>query len=235
MKDNLEGLNDSNFSLPDPIWVKVLDFLHGAILRGEIKPGDKLKENLIAAKLGVSRSPVREAIRALATQNLVEAIPQKGSFVKQVTAREMNELTDIMNAFMPLAVKLAASNMADENAREELRQVIHGLEAARKTANSERVVSAIMEFHRFVVLNSKNSLLWKIDKLLAPCMVKAHLVSEDMDKQDVNTIVNGILETAKAILGGKVERAEQLMIKHFVSRQEILARVGERRSKKAVQ
>ena len=77
MQSLFDNVSPELFAPPKPLWLKVLDFLRDAIVKGDIKPGEKLNEVLIASKLGVSRSPVREAIRVLESENFVETIAHR--------------------------------------------------------------------------------------------------------------------------------------------------------------
>nr|MBO2506359.1 GntR family transcriptional regulator [Bacilli bacterium] len=67
------------------------------ILKGELKPGDKIVESTYAELFNISRSPVREAIYLLTTEGLIERIPRKGAFVKGYTLSEIQDLLDIRN------------------------------------------------------------------------------------------------------------------------------------------
>src|SRR5699024_12276060 len=94
----------------------VFNTLRRAILRGELKPGERLMEIQLANKLGVSRTPIREAIRKLELEGLVLMIPRKGAEVAEITEKNLRDVLEVRCALEELAVQLAC----DRIDREEL-------------------------------------------------------------------------------------------------------------------
>ena len=93
-----------------PLRFLVVDELRERILSGEISPGVRLVEDHIAAELGVSRSPVREALRALETEGLVELSPRRGVFVAAVSQEDAVQIFEAREALESFAARLAARN-----------------------------------------------------------------------------------------------------------------------------
>lgn len=87
--------------------------LREAILLGQLKPGDKLDQNEIAELFGVSRSPVREALRTLAAEGLVDVIPHRGAAVAELSVDELEEIFLIRSTLEGMAARLAALSMND--------------------------------------------------------------------------------------------------------------------------
>lgn len=87
MTDNLELQMDAYLPLRDVVF----QTLRGAILKGDLKPGERLMELQLASKLGVSRTPIREAIRMLEQEGLAVTIPRKGAEVAKMTEKDMEE------------------------------------------------------------------------------------------------------------------------------------------------
>ncbi len=86
---------------------RTLQAIRGAILSGALRPGEQLNEVALAGELSVSRGPVREALRQLATEDLVRAIPYRGSFVAKLTLRDVEEIFSMRTVLETFAFKLA--------------------------------------------------------------------------------------------------------------------------------
>lgn len=93
-----------------PLRDVVFNTLREAILRGELKPGERLMEIQLANKLGVSRTPIREAIRKLELEGLVLMIPRKGAEVAQITEKSLRDVLEVRRALENLAVQLSAAS-----------------------------------------------------------------------------------------------------------------------------
>lgn len=85
--------------------------IENMILDGTFKVGSRLKEADLEEKFGTSRTPLREALRLLESQGLIETIPRKGSFVKKIDIREISDISEIRITLETLAVKLAHQRM----------------------------------------------------------------------------------------------------------------------------
>lgn len=97
-----------------PIREIVLERLRKAIMNGTFQTGDRLVETSIAEKMGVSRTPVREAFRQLEIEGLAENLPRKGTIVKGISKRDIFEIYEIREVLEGLAFRLACSNITDE-------------------------------------------------------------------------------------------------------------------------
>ena len=109
MADKLEIRMDEYLPLRDVVF----NTLRQAILKGELKPGERLMEIQLANKLGVSRTPVREAIRKLELEGLVLMIPRKGAEVAEITRQDMEDVLEVRTALEELAVKDACDHITD--------------------------------------------------------------------------------------------------------------------------
>ena len=101
-----------------PLRDVVFNTLRQAILRGELKPGERLMEIQLANKLGVSRTPIREAIRKLELEGLVLMIPRKGAEVAEITEKNMRDVLEVRKALEELAVQLACEKITAEEIEE---------------------------------------------------------------------------------------------------------------------
>ena len=97
-----------------PLRDVVFNTLRQAILTGEMEPGERLMEIQLANKLGVSRTPIREAIRKLELEGLVIMIPRKGAEVAEITEKNMRDVLEVRIALEDLAVQLACDKITKE-------------------------------------------------------------------------------------------------------------------------
>ena len=103
MSEELQLDMDSYLPLRDVVF----NTLRNAILRGDLKPGERLMEMHLANKLGVSRTPIREAIRMLEQEGLAVTIPRKGAQVAKMTEKDLQDVLEIRDALDELAVSIA--------------------------------------------------------------------------------------------------------------------------------
>jgi len=121
-----------------------------AILGGEIPPGKRVNENLLATRFGTSRGPVREALRALEGLGLVELIPNRGVFIRQPAVEEAIEIYDVRTVLFGLAGKLLAARITDaEIAR--LKGYLEQMEAAARSRDFDRYYPLNLAFHEFII------------------------------------------------------------------------------------
>jgi len=121
-----------------PIRDKVYAHLKDAILRGEYKAGDRLVERVLAEKLSISRTPIREALFRLETQRFVRTVPRKGVVVNEITQAEILEVFMILASLESLAARLAAQKVNDEIAA-EIDQLIAEIDAALNDGGGDEV------------------------------------------------------------------------------------------------
>ena len=129
-----------------PLRDVVFNTLRQAILRGELKPGERLMEIQLANKLGVSRTPIREAIRKLELEGLVLMIPRKGAEVAEITEKSLKDVLEIRRALEDLAVRLACEKITEE----EIAQLKIAGDEFKKVIGSKditEVAEADVRFH----------------------------------------------------------------------------------------
>lgn len=129
-----------------PLRDVVFNTLRQAILRGELKPGERLMEIQLANKLGVSRTPIREAIRKLELEGLVLMIPRKGAEVAQITEKSLRDVLEVRRALEELAVQLACKRMTPEGL-EALKKAEEEFEAVLLSDDITVVAEADVAFH----------------------------------------------------------------------------------------
>lgn len=97
-----------------PLRDVVFNTLRQAILKGELEPGERLMEIQLAERLGVSRTPIREAIRKLELEGLVLMIPRKGAEVAEISEKSLREVLEVRRSLEELAIELACQRITPE-------------------------------------------------------------------------------------------------------------------------
>lgn len=121
-----------------------------AILDGEIPPGKRVNENLLASRFGTSRGPVREALRALEGLGLVELIPNRGVFIRQPAVEEAIEIYDVRTVLFGLAGKLLAERVTEADIA-RLRDYLEQMEYAARERDFDRYYPLNLAFHEFII------------------------------------------------------------------------------------
>ena len=120
--------------------------LREAILKGDLKPGERLMELQLASKLGVSRTPIREAIRMLEQEGLAVTTPRKGAEVAKMTLKDMEDVLEIRDALDELAVRIACQKISDEQLK-QLEDMKELFEKSTQTGNVKKIAEADVTFH----------------------------------------------------------------------------------------
>ena len=139
----------------------VYKFLRKAVYSGYFQPGERLVEASLAERLNVSRTPLREAIKRLETEGLVETIPNKGAAVLKSSPEEIEEMYFIAGVLEGLAAYLAVENISKENI-DRMREIELILEDGECQSDYERWLKLNNEFHNIFISACKRSLLIRL-------------------------------------------------------------------------
>ena len=139
----------------------VVEQLTRAIVEGRVRPGDQLVEMEVGQQLGVSRGPVREAIRRLEQMGVVEKIPYRGAFVSVLTSHDVRELHDLREPLEGLAARLTAEKKGAEAAA-VLGGIVEEMRAANPAADPSIMVSLDAGFHDTLIELSDHKLLQEL-------------------------------------------------------------------------
>ena len=138
-----------------PLRDVVFQTLREAILKGDLRPGERLMELQLAAKLGVSRTPIREAIRMLEQEGLADTIPRKGAEVARMTEKNMEDVLQIREALDELAVQVACDKMTDQQL-ENLTLAMKNFENAIQAGDLKKTAAYDVEFHDIIYESTDN-------------------------------------------------------------------------------
>jgi len=190
--------------------------LRRRILVGELAPGERLVEDRLAELLGVSRNPVREAMRVLATEGFVEVTPRRGAAVARLSADEAEELFDVRTALEGLAARLAARKRSPA-AVERLRSLLERAKAAVATGDLAGVADLNTEFHAAVADAAGNAYL---NLVMEPMLRRSQWVfRQTADARGPHSWTEhvGLLE---AIASGDEAAAEEHAVAHVAAARE---------------
>lgn len=144
-----------------PLRDVVFNTLRQAILRGELKPGERLMEIHLAEKLGVSRTPIREAIRKLELEGLVTMIPRRGAEVARITEKNLRDVLEVRRALDAFSCELACDRITKQEG-DELYRACEEFAAATATRDATVIAAADVKLHDIIVHAAGNERLTEI-------------------------------------------------------------------------
>jgi DNA-binding GntR family transcriptional regulator len=153
------NINEDQYSLRG----RVYNFLRENILNGKYKPGENLIEMRLAEELNVSRTPIREAIRQLELEGLVESIPNKGVTVKGITKKDMEDIFKIRLVLEGLAARWAVEQITEEDLK-DLEEACELMEFYTKKGDIDQISKLNTKFHEIIYKATKSNVLWHILK-----------------------------------------------------------------------
>jgi DNA-binding GntR family transcriptional regulator len=130
--------------------------LREAIWSSRLEPGQRLNELHLAAEFGVSRPPLREAIRTLEAEGLVSSVPRRGAFVRVLSARDVREIFTVRYGLESLAGELIVGREDAPAIADRLHRQLDALEAQSGAADLAAVIQADLAFHREMVAAAEN-------------------------------------------------------------------------------
>lgn len=168
-----------------PLRDVVFNTLRQAILKGELEPGERLMEIQLAERLGVSRTPIREAIRKLELEGLVLMIPRKGAEVAHISETSLREVLEVRRSLEELAIELACQRITEEEIQE-----VEAAEAAFANAirkgDAMNIAETDEHYHDVIYQATGNSRLVQILNNLREQMYRYRLeYIKDADKRQI--------------------------------------------------
>ena len=204
-----------------PLREVVCETLREAIRKGTLKPGERLMEIQLAEELGVSRTPVREAIRKLELEGYVIMMPRRGTYVANLSIRDVNEVFEIRTSLDSLASGLAAERITDEEL-ERLQRLLVAIGEYIEANDMDKIVETDTEFHDLLHQASRNSRLvgiifnlreqltrFRSTSMSFPGRLKATL---EEHRRIVEAIAQGNVAEAQAAAEYHMEKSEQTLL-----------------------
>ena len=193
---------------------KLISDIRKEVSSGILKPGDQLEVTALAERFGVSRTPIREAIRTLVESGVLETRPRKGSFVRVLSAKQLLDLFQVAAELEGMACRLAALSLTKENVEAIERGLAKCTQAAEVQNNAEYAM-ANLDFHTAIHNASGND--WLIEQLR---QLQINLNSYRTMPYEIRGRLNKSTDEHKiicdAILSGDGEHACNLMRDHMM-------------------
>lgn len=213
-------MNDFSVDMNEylPLRDVVFNTLRKAILKGELKPGERLMEIALADRLGVSRTPVREAMRKL--EGLVVMIPRRGAQVANITEKDLNDVLEVRIALENLSIEKACARMTEE----QLAQLWDAAEEFEKTmaeGNLVKLAEADVAFHEVIYQSSDNRRLNQVLNNLRE-QIYRYRVEYLKDEETRNLLVREHKELYEAIRARDVKKAQEISFHHIENQREAI-------------
>ncbi len=188
----------------------VYETIKEMILKNQLSSGEKLSQEKLAARLGVSRTPLLAAFSKLEKEMLVELVPRRGAFVKRLSKKEFEDLYDLRMRLEPLGAYEAASRRSDEQLA-ELRQRHEEFERQIAGTLSESIQEADYHFHMAIMRMSQNELLFRMISSFNIIIISN---LEGLLKKPARSLAEHML-ICEAIADKRPEEAERHMAEHI--------------------
>ncbi|MBR5908448.1 MAG: GntR family transcriptional regulator [Schwartzia sp.] len=211
-----------------PLREVVCETLRDAVRRGILQPGERLMEIQLAEDLGVSRTPVREAIRKLEMEGYVIMMPRRGTYVADLSIRDINEVFEIRTSLESLASGLAAERI-NEDELEKLQRLLVEIGAYIKSGDMESIVRTDTEFHDLLYQASRNTRLvgiisnlreqltrFRTTSMSFPGRLKATL---EEHRKIVEAIAQGDEKAARKAAEHHMEKSEQTLLESMKAKE----------------
>lgn len=215
-------LQPINFDSYQPLREIVCENLRDAIKKGILEPGERLMEVQLADELGISRTPVREAIRKLEQEGYVIMMPRRGTYVADVSVSDIKEIFEIRSALESLATGLAARRIEPDEL-EKLQSLLNEIEGYIEQNNIEKIVETDIKFHELLYQVSRNDRLFAIISNLKEQLARFRTLSmsypgrlrETFEEHSemVEAIADGDVSAARDAAEHHMEHAEETLLK----------------------
>ncbi|MDK2881617.1 MAG: hypothetical protein PWQ99_1392 [Clostridia bacterium] len=189
---------------------KAYEYLYNAIVTNKLPPGVAIAEQEISNVLGISRTPVREALKQLEAEGLVRHIPLRGTFVEEITTQDLEEIFALRETLEALALKTAITEITDE----ELYEIEILLRSLEYDSSNEKFYDSDRRLHDLIVKHGGNRRLAQIlnnlnsqmERLRHIAAMKPHRLQQSKQEH---------LEIVAALKRRDLEEAERLLRQHI--------------------
>lgn len=199
-----------------PLHEEAVDRLRDLIVRGDLAPGARLNERLLSGQLGISRTPLREAIKLLATEGLVELLPNRGAVVAPIDAARLAETLHVMGALEGLAGELACRNASRERI-EEIRALHRKMLAMHARGDLAGYFHYNQAIHLSIVEASGNSILANVYRQLNANVRRARYMA-NLSRERWDEAVREHEEILQALAARNVPALKRLLQDHLANK-----------------
>lgn len=210
--------------------MSVFEELEEEILNGKIEPGENLTEIKLSSDLGVSRTPVREALRMLEQKNLVQITPNKGAIVLGINEKDLDDIYTIRMNIEGLGSKWAVANITEEQIK-ELKEIVELQEFYMMKDSLEQINQLDARFHEKMYEYSNSRTLQHMLSDLHHMIQRYRKISFN-SKGRTEKAIQEHREILEAVINRDEDEAERLTIKHIINAKENLLNIIKTKGKK---
>lgn len=204
-----------------PLRDVIFETLRKAIVSGDIKPGERLMEVSLANQMGVSRTPVREAIRRLEAEGLVTMTPRKGTHVSELSVKDIMDVLEVRTVLDKLATELAAKRMQPAQLK-ALETVHKQYIACVEKENMEGAIKKDVEFHDMIYAASGNPRLVAVAGSLREHIYRFRVIYMSGSSLIAENVLNEHEEILAALKDAQNNVASDLAEKHIRNQMETI-------------
>jgi len=205
-----------------PLRDEVFNTLRERILKGNLKPGERLMEIHLADQLGVSRTPIREAIRMLELEGLVKMVPRKGAQVAKISREDLQDVLEVRKALDTLAVKLACERITEEEIK-KLKDAELEFERVIKSGDATQIAESDVAFHDVIQSASKNKRLKSMISNLAERIYRYRFEYIKQQSDGGKTLINEHRAIIQCIEEGNIAEAIKAIEVHIDNQERSIA------------
>lgn len=210
-----------------PLHEEVVDQLRDLIVQGTLAPGARLNERVLCGRFGISRTPLREAIKLLANEGLVELLPNRGAIVASIQPERLAETLAVMGALESLGGELACRNASDAQIS-EIRALHYEMLAHHARGDLAAYFKYNQQIHLKLVEAAGNAVLLHTYRQLNTNARRARYMA-NLSKERWNAAVAEHEEILAALAARDAERLKQLLRDHLAGKlASVLAALGSR-------
>lgn len=209
-----------------PLREIVFTTMREAIINGDFKPGQRLMEVQLADQMGVSRTPVREAIRKLELEGLVVMVPRKGAYVAGLSSEDVKEVLEIRAVLEGLAASLAAKQ-ATKSEVEDLKGIVEQFKQAAKDQDVVKLIQFDSDFHDVMYRASKNKKLIQLLSSLRE-QVQRFRVAYFTKIKNTEILIAEHNELLQAVEAGDTIKARKVAETHIATTERLITSIEDR-------
>jgi DNA-binding GntR family transcriptional regulator len=216
-----------------PLREIVYEELKLLIVQGKIKPGMRLMEEELAEDMGVSRTPIREAIRKLEKEGLITIEPRRGAYVSQLSKQDMLEILEVRQNVEGFAAELAAKRITEEE-KIKLKNIADEYEKAVSENDMAAMIKADTTFHHTIVEATRNKLLIQMVEQLQELVLRFRYLYYDNFKRSekmaeehkliYQAVLEGNSDVAKESADVHISRLKDLIMSETIGNKIISTR-----------
>jgi DNA-binding GntR family transcriptional regulator len=199
---------------------EVVDRLRTMIVEAELTPGERIAEGEICKQLGISRTPLREALKVLASEGLIDLLPNRGTRVSRITEKEIGELFEVISGIERMAGELAAERATDKDI-EDLTKLQERMELHHRNDERHQYFDLNQQVHELIVRMADNSVLIAVHANLMMKVRRARYLAI-MSRGRWDEAVREHAEIREAIAAREPARAGALIMLHIRKTGEIV-------------